>query len=1432
MNLRQYIAAERRVFHCGDLLRIVLELDAPQAGRAFLRTTLGMVDIRYRELIDQVEHGKAIIGRDWQDLPMRRSGERSFELLVPLLAVGSYEGKAFFQPENSERIYWPAGENLRFKVEPEVTVCANTLYTAFIRQFGPNLADCQVTEEEKQAMALLDRRQYTVIPAAGTFRNLIGRLDMIIGELGSRIVQLLPIHPVPTTFARMGRFGSPFAALDYFSVNPTFADFDRKRTPMEQFEELVDAVHLRGGLLFLDIPVNHTGWASRLQLEHPDWFVRRDDGTLESPGAWGVVWEDLCKLDYRRREVWRFMAEVFLFWCRRGVNGFRCDAGYMLPAESWDYIVAKVRREFPATVFLLEGLGGPRDKQEQLLGRSDLNWAYSELFQNYSREQIEYYQPYIARCSAEYGLLVNYAETHDNNRLAVSGPVYASMRCALCALLSEGGGFGITNGVEWFATEKVDVHGDASLNWGNPANQVKGLRRLQTLLAEHAAFAAGNPARLVTRSRTAALAALRGDGDDKVLILINLDCEKSTPVAWPVREFEAPEETALDLLSGGPVHWQRRQEEAELSLMPGQALCLTRSPERLRRLELALTQRRGEPARVRRQRLKAAALRLHCHFHGYDDFTDPALPEQLAEEFFRDHRALLRRLSGLELPPVTEYRVGRDERRNVMVPPGDLVKFTSAIPFQAEIYRGETLLTGGACLPTASGEQVLYLALPELLSDVPAQCEVRLATFVNKGVEHHAGPLLLLPPPERVSIRMRYTEREIGREPFYALASNQVGGMSQAPAEWGALYSKYDALLAGNCNPDYPADRHVMFTRCRAWLVLNDYSQELDRNCLNSFTAGSDNKARWDFSVPVGQGQTVRLRIVLQMALDGDAMELAFIRLTGGMPDDEQLADEIPVKLILRPQLEDRINHQVTKAFAGAESRYPASVSVRPDGFEFSPDPARKLRLILTGNGSFRPEAEWQYMVNLPLEEYYGLEHHTDLFSPGYFSVKLSGGEPCSLRAEIGTPAFPAEYRWPEHKILPSALSPEATAQQALRRFVVKRDQFATVIAGYPWFLDWGRDTLICLRGLIAAGFQKESAAIIKQFAKFEKGGTIPNMIRGNDDSNRNTSDAPLWLFTALEDYLNAWDPDGAILGEDCGAGRSLLEILVSIVDNYRRGTANGIKMDPESALIFSPAHFTWMDTNHPAGSPRQGYPIEIQALWHAALRLIGRYRPEYRPLMVQVRENFQSLFFRADLGRFADCRHADAFLPAAHAVADDAVRPNQLFALTLGLVKDRDSRLAILRSAEELLLPGGIRSLSDRPVSYPLPVYRYGTLLNDPVHPYCGYYRGPEDTSRKVAYHNGTGWTWPFPSYAEGLLLVGGEPVRERARALLLSSKLLFESGTPGQVPEVLDGDWPHRRGGCTAQAWGVTEFFRVLKLLDGVTFSAEKVAAAVKSD
>ena len=262
------------------------------------------------------------------------------------------------------------------------------------------------------------------------------------------------------------------------------ADFDTKATPMEQFGELVDQVHARGGRIFMDIPVNHTGWASKLQMEHPDYFVRQPDGTFVSPGAWGVTWSDLCKLNYREPKVHRLMAKVFLFWCRRRVDGFRCDAGYMLPAEAWEYIVPKVRSEYPDTVFLLEGLGGPLKVQEDLLGRAGLNWGYSELFQNYTRDEITRYFPYVDRCSQTCGTLVNFAETHDNARLAASGKTYAKLRFMVAAMLSEDGALGFANGAEFYATEKIDVHGNAALNWGAEPNLVELIRKLNTLLAD------------------------------------------------------------------------------------------------------------------------------------------------------------------------------------------------------------------------------------------------------------------------------------------------------------------------------------------------------------------------------------------------------------------------------------------------------------------------------------------------------------------------------------------------------------------------------------------------------------------------------------------------------------------------------------------------------------------------------------------------------------------------------------------------------------------------------------------------------------------------------------------------------------------------------------------------------------------------------------
>src|SRR5205814_5385500 len=135
-------------------------------------------------------------------------------------------------------------------------------------------------------------------------------------------------------------------------------EFDRRTTGVDQFQELTYAAHCRGAKVFLDIVINHTGWGARLQETHPESYLRDEKGNFVSPGAWGTVWDDLAELDHRTPARWEDLAAVFITWCRRGVDGFRCDAGYKIPVPAWKYITACVLDEFPETIFLLEGLGG------------------------------------------------------------------------------------------------------------------------------------------------------------------------------------------------------------------------------------------------------------------------------------------------------------------------------------------------------------------------------------------------------------------------------------------------------------------------------------------------------------------------------------------------------------------------------------------------------------------------------------------------------------------------------------------------------------------------------------------------------------------------------------------------------------------------------------------------------------------------------------------------------------------------------------------------------------------------------------------------------------------------------------------------------------------------------------------------------------------
>jgi predicted glycogen debranching enzyme len=402
----------------------------------------------------------------------------------------------------------------------------------------------------------------------------------------------------------------------------------------------------------------------------------------------------------------------------------------------------------------------------------------------------------------------------------------------------------------------------------------------------------------------------------------------------------------------------------------------------------------------------------------------------------------------------------------------------------------------------------------------------------------------------------------------------------------------------------------------------------------------------------------------------------------------------------------------------------------------------------------------------------------------------------------------------------------------AAKQFVVRRDQGKTVIAGYPWFLDWGRDSLICARGLLAGGMVDEVKQLLLTFAKFEKDGTLPNTIQGSDVSNRDTSDAPLWFALACEELFNVGQasslsrsdkmPDPFYVTAVDNSCRTIRDVLTSIAENYARGTPNGIRMDADSALIWSPSHFTWMDTNHPAGTPREGYPVEIQVLWIRLLQQLekiseGAERKKWGDLATRATNSLEKLFWIEERGYYADLLIASKGQSAAEAKADDALRSNGLFAASLGLVTGERAKRCVEAAQKYLVVPGALRSLAPLPVSIPLPICRDGQLLNNPIEPYCPRYEGDEDTRRKPAYHNGTAWTWTFPTFCEALARAwdfSPEAVAA-AKAYLGSMEQLMNEGCLGQIPEILDGDAPHAQRGCDAQAWGATEALRVWKLL-----------------
>lgn len=1466
----------RFVRHAGDFFTLHLR-GVPAGFSARLRTNIGR-GARLREEIIRAHFERLpLAGASWRDIPMQSVGEGEWKITVPLTEVGYFKAKAFAVDERGRQV-WPNGPDLTLSVHPSWTRTANTIYCAFPRMFGPNKAKRTSYSAELEAqLKPLDTEGYAVIPPGGKLRDLIRELPHIIDTLGCRIIHLLPINPTPTTFARFGRFGSPYALQHLTAIDPALIEFDKRTTGLDQFAELAYAVHARQARLMLDVVINHTGWGSNLWEEHPEWFVRKPDGEFESPGAWSVVWEDLVELDQRHVPLWEHVAEAFLTWCRRGVDAFRCDAGYKIPTHVWQYITARVREEFPETVFLLEGLGGSWEATESLLGEGGMQWAYSELFQNFGGESVGGYLDHQFRASAHVGTLIHYSETHDNARLAaqpvpeapppitgaepIPNLAWSRQRNRLSALTSISGGFGFTNGVEWAATEQVNVHSARGLAWGSEPNLVAELAALNRLLSEHPCFFDGAVMSRLSPDGSPVYVLRRdsAEGVDSVLVLYNTDparaqSVKLSPQIWA--EFCGP---CIDLLEPeGNVRSQieetSRFGRLEITLRPGAAHCLA----------LTKTPRGLSGDTYRRLRAQADwAMAAVGQVRGLDVIKrEPTwqLWQEIAQQVEADPEGTLARTLGIEgtaYRPVTLWR-REDRGRITLVPADHWLLIQDTVPFRARLEGG-----GMAPLETAWSVAVRngYVAcFPPRHPTHARDAQLRL--------ERYNGPERSVQAPIRfLSGQPDFPRFGAGRSPdALVLLTNGRGAMSRMRVDLGTIRSKYDCLLGANLHPAVPVDRHVFLKRARAWVNADGFITPLNLDNLVGFDAGPP--AHWRFVANAGDGRSVEVHLLVDLLEDENTVALRFMRPEHPHRDSRlgrPLESGVPVTVTLRLDVEDRSFHQETKRNDGADHHFRshcrpitsgiaavAAANPVPNGFEFTPASDRQLR-VWSSHGQFHPAPEWSLNIPHPIEATRGQEGAGDAFSPGWFEIPLEFGGSVDLVATARlTPSDPSAlsgFIADRVRSLESAVARAGVERtdeftrhlvQSTQAYVVRRNDTRSVIAGYPWFLDWGRDSLIAARGLLAAGMTEEVRDLLVTFGRFEQNGTLPNSIHGEDASNRDTTDAPLWYGVVCEELaaLLAATPEQPDLYRTHvnAAGRPIADVLRSIACGYLAGTPNGIRVDAASGLVWSPSHFTWMDTNHPPGTPREGYPVEIQALWIRLLRQLARLNVDrwegrgeaWGDLARRAEASFHQYFWLEECGWYADVLIAGRDQPARTAPPSNALRSNCLLVVALDVNQHPQfperARRMVSAAAQYLVVPGALRSLASLPVIPPLPVYANGGgLLNDPNHPYWPRYEGDEDTRRKPAYHNGTAWTWTFPAFCEALVKTYPDDARARAaaRSYLGSVDDLLARECLGHLPEITDGDAPHTLRGCDAQAWGVTEVLRVWRWLAQPTTS-----------
>ena len=616
------------------------------------------------------------------------------------------------------------------------------------------------------------------------------------------------------------------------------------------------------------------------------------------------------------------------------------------------------------------------------------------------------------------------------------------------------------------------------------------------------------------------------------------------------------------------------------------------------------------------------------------------------------------------------------------------------------------------------------------------------------------------------------------------LETNGLGGFASSTIA-GLNTRRYHGLLTAATHP--PVGRVVLLSKLEETLVLGD--RRIDLSCNQYPGAIHPQGHLYLDEFRLDPFPTFVYRV-------GDALLEKRVFMVHG---ENTVAIEYQLQgsfdsgvLEVRPLIAFRDYHSLTRANSALNRQVdigPRCAAIKPYGDL----PA----LYFTHDAeSAAVTGEWYYNFEYRVEQERGLEAHEDLFQPFLLRFDLANMRSARIVASTEphnvSDASSLRDRERERRSLIESGAPvddpfvkELTI--AANQFIVDRGELKTVIAGYHWFSDWGRDTMVALPGLaLVTGQYQIAKDILEAFAHAVDRGMLPNRWPDSGETAEyNTVDATLWFFEAVGSLVG-------YTGDRDFVRTHLLGVLSGIVDWHIRGTRFGIRMN-DRGLIECGEQLTWMDAKigDYAVTPRKGMPVEIQALWYNALRTMEDLEPSGRfsAMAETAKQSFDELFWNEATGCLYDLIDGDT--------RDASIRPNQIFAVSLThpLVTGERARRVVERVERDLLTPRGLRSLAP----------------SDPH--YRPRYEG-DPWSRDTAYHQGTVWAWLFGPFITAYLRVHENcpSAREQAKKWLYGFEDHLREAGLGQISEIFDGDPPYTPRGCIAQAWSVAEILRAV--------------------